>query len=260
MKTNFLFIVLACLLISTCMKAQDTIVKITGEIIPAKITEVGMTTLTYKKANFDDGPSFVINKTDVLQVRYRNGRREDFAKLPDPNAISGNTLSPSNSSNPMNQNNSSSSASANQNQQNNQKPVKGLPGDEYKIQTDGKKFFVNGQKIGQKDVDRLLSRSKNPAVVVAAKTAKITKVFQKITKITSFGTTAGGGAACISTFRTVYLEATQKGGHGAQPSSWVNAGVSFVGTMAFPITAKILKKQRVKLYDKAIDLYNLDKK
>ncbi|MGZ3932032.1 MAG: hypothetical protein ACXVP0_11865 [Bacteroidia bacterium] len=256
MKTNFIMLFLS-LALSLQINAQDTIVKINGELIPAKITEVGTSTVTYKKMGFEDGPAFVMNKNEVLQIRYRSGRREEFAPAVNSAtaAISSQTMATgASTTNPMSQNNPATGTKDNAQQ----KPVKGLISDKYKIETDGKKFFVNGQKIGQKDVDRLLSRSTNPAVVAAAKTAKITKIFQKITKITSFPTTISGGVACIGTFRTLILQATQPG-PGAQPSSWVNAGLSFVGTLTFPVTAKLLKKQRVKLYDKAIDLYNIGK-
>ena len=41
-----------------------------------KIVEVSKTEIKYKKFNYQDGPTFVIPKTDVLLIRYENGENE----------------------------------------------------------------------------------------------------------------------------------------------------------------------------------------
>jgi hypothetical protein len=123
-----------------------------------------------------------------------------------------------------------------------------------KIDHNGKKYTINGQKAGTHAVDKMLGSSRNPAVLTAYHTAKATKVIGKIVSITSYPSTAAGATASVVTFNTVYKE--MKSGT-ATTSSYVNAGLSFLGTMALPITSKILKKKKAKLYDKVIDMYNV---
>lgn len=116
------------------------------------------------------------------------------------------------------------------------------------------KYTVNGQRVKRKDVDRLLAKSKNPGVQIAHKTAKTTRIVQKVIGLTSIGSTTTGGIMTVSTVFACFKEA-QNGSVSA--GSYVNAGLSFLGTLTLPITSKILKNRRDKLYDKTIDLYNV---
>jgi hypothetical protein len=244
--TSYLFLVLL-ICAGNRLKAQsDTILKTDGTRIACKVLEVGVNGVSYKRADMMDGPLFVAGKEEITYLRLSNGDKQVFTKKPSQPVNNGMDKNPN------------SDITFNKPTENpKSKKDLGPISDEYKIIYDGKKYYVNGRRIGSRDADRLLSRSTNPAVKIPLKTAKLTKTFQKIMKITAYPSTISGGMASISTFRTVYIEA-QNGG--ALMSSWVNAGLSFIGTMAFPVTAKILKKRQVKLYDKTIDLYNLDKK
>lgn len=245
--------VLFCMNLAYAAQAQqDTLFKTNGEKIACKVLEVGTNGISYKKADNPDGPTFVDNKDDILLIRYRNGQKQEFLKTTFNGAAPANNNLTNGSNNDAGTNNNNGNGG-----NKNDKARKGPISDEYKIIFDGKKYYVNGQKIGRRDVDRLLSRSDNPAVKVPYKTAKLTKTFQKIIGITSYPSTVSGGVASFATFRTVYIEA-QNGG--AQASSWVNAGLSFLGTLSLPITSKILKNRRDKLYDKTIDIYNVGKK
>jgi hypothetical protein len=100
----------------------------------------------------------------------------------------------------------------------------------------------------------LLAKSTNPKVQAIAQTAKLTKVFQKVVKLTSIPTTIGGGVTSIVTFTNVYKQIKDGG---ASVNSYVNAGLSFLGTLSLPIASRLLKNQRDKIYDRAIDLYNI---
>ena len=122
-----------------------------------------------------------------------------------------------------------------------------------KIEFLNNKYTVNGQRVKRKDVDRLLAKSKNPGVQIAHKTAKTTRIVQKVIGLTSIGSTTTGGIMTVSTVFTCFKEA-QNGS--VSTGSYVNAGLSFLGTLTLPITSKILKNRRDKLYDKTIDLYN----
>lgn len=68
----------------------DQIVLRNGDVIEAKVKEVGVTEIKYKKCDRQDGPDYTISKRDVLSIKYSNGEVERF------NSVS--TPSPSNSS------------------------------------------------------------------------------------------------------------------------------------------------------------------
>lgn len=63
-------------------QAQDLITTKNGEDIQAKVLEVSSTEIKYKKFSNLDGPTFVINKNEVLMVRYENGEKDIFAEEP----------------------------------------------------------------------------------------------------------------------------------------------------------------------------------
>lgn len=209
------------------VKAQDTIVKTNGDRIPAKITEVGTNAITYKKWDNVEGPNFVDFKTDIVYVRYSNGQKQAFNNKEDViNAVK----APASTG------------------------IENTSG-KNRIEFMNKKYTLNGQKIGRRDVDRLLAKSSNPAVKIAFKTAKTTKTIQKIIGLTSIPSTIAGGVATISTLSAAVHDSKKGPGIGA--GSITNLATSFVGMLALPVTNKILKNRRDKLYDKTIDLYNV---
>lgn len=58
--------------------AQDVIVNKDGSTILSKIIEVNSSDIKYKKFSNLDGPTYTINKSDVVSVNYENGDRDDF--------------------------------------------------------------------------------------------------------------------------------------------------------------------------------------
>jgi len=242
-------ILFALIFAAFSLKAQDTIVKTNGMVISCTVLEVGANGVSYKKADTKNNQTYTDLKSDIELIKYKSGKLQTFSEAESIPSVNTSTVIPNPQTNQI-------GSTPNYNQSSNGKPQKGPISTESKIIFDGKRYFVDGQKIGRKDVDRLLSRSTNPAVAAPYKVAKLAKTFQKIVGITSWPSTVTGGVASIGTFATVIKESKQH----ISTSSWVNMGLSFVGTLTFPITSKILKKQRDKLYDKAIDIYNVGKK
>ena len=75
LKFLFLLIVCAC-----CqLQAQDTIVKRNGIMVPAKILEIGIRDISYKRADNPDGPLIIESKNEIAKIRYANGRVDTFA-------------------------------------------------------------------------------------------------------------------------------------------------------------------------------------
>lgn len=59
-------------------QAQDLIVKKDGSVIQAKVSEIGITEIKYKKWSNQDGPSYVVSKNEILAINYQNGEKETF--------------------------------------------------------------------------------------------------------------------------------------------------------------------------------------
>jgi hypothetical protein len=250
-----IIVILAVCLFNKGIHAQDTIFKNNGTVIYAKITEIGTNAISYKKSDFLDGPDYIENKSDISVIRFRNGQRQEFVRVEVPQnsslPLTANNIIPGNNSNQSNDQNNSN----NSNTQNN--ALKNGPVNQsYKIEEIDGKYMMNGQKLGRRALDKELKKSKNPLVQASLKTAKLAKISQKIVGITSIPSTIAGGITSIITISQA-VTAYQTGA--ITPQYYVNAATSFLGTLTVPITSKYLKKQRDKLYNKTIDLYNLEK-
>jgi hypothetical protein len=83
-----LFFLLAALLTASVAHAQDNIVLRNGEEIPAKVLEVNVTDLKYKKSANPDGPVYTAPLRDVLLIKYANGTKDVFGpnRAPAPGA------------------------------------------------------------------------------------------------------------------------------------------------------------------------------
>ena len=76
MKRILFITVLICL--SATTYAQDLITPKKGDIIEAKILEVSSTEVKYKRWNNQEGPTFVMDKGDILMIAYQNGDRDVY--------------------------------------------------------------------------------------------------------------------------------------------------------------------------------------
>jgi hypothetical protein len=65
-------------LVSIFSFSQDTIVKFTGDIIQAKITEITSDAVKYKKFDFQDGPLYVVDKSEIKMIKFSNGLKEEY--------------------------------------------------------------------------------------------------------------------------------------------------------------------------------------
>lgn len=67
---------LAALMTVQAASAQDKIYKRNGDLIEAKVKEVGVRNITFKRYDNQDGPDFVINKSEVRRIVFENGSEE----------------------------------------------------------------------------------------------------------------------------------------------------------------------------------------
>lgn len=61
--------------------AQDSLRFTNNEIKAVKVLEVGIKELKYKKMEALDGPTYIVNKSDVSYVKYGNGQIEKFTSV-----------------------------------------------------------------------------------------------------------------------------------------------------------------------------------
>lgn len=84
----------------------DQIVLRNGDVVDAKVKEVGVNEIRYKKCDRPDGPDYTISKRDVLSIKYSNGEVERFSSSAgstyNNNSSSGNQSSYNSPTNPQN--------------------------------------------------------------------------------------------------------------------------------------------------------------
>lgn len=76
MKNLIALLLLTILAFST--SAQDNIVLKNGEEIKAKVQEIGLSEIKYKKSDNPNGPLYTTSKSEVLMIKYENGSKDVF--------------------------------------------------------------------------------------------------------------------------------------------------------------------------------------
>ena len=73
-------IFLLLILLGTCLAgyAQDTITKRNGDEIQARVLEITLDAIKYKRFDNLEGPTIYISKGDVFMIVYENGTKETF--------------------------------------------------------------------------------------------------------------------------------------------------------------------------------------
>lgn len=83
MRRFFLFLFAGTLSVLTA-SAQDVIKMKDGKEIQAKISEITQDEIKYKNFDYQDGPTFTINKSDVSTITYSNGMTEEIKAAAKP--------------------------------------------------------------------------------------------------------------------------------------------------------------------------------
>jgi hypothetical protein len=123
----------------------------------------------------------------------------------------------------------------------------------HTIERVGNSWRIDTSRIvSTKQLNSILAQSPDPVVKMNLKSAKLMRTLTKITKITSYPSTLAGGFASFKTFKTV---ADQMKAGPVSFNSYLNAGLSFLGTLSMPVTKAILNKIQKKKYDTAVSAY-----
>jgi len=75
---KIILIISITILSNLVLNAQDLITKRNGEDIKAKVIEIGLNEVKFKRFDNLDGPLITIEKSEILIIRYENGSKEIF--------------------------------------------------------------------------------------------------------------------------------------------------------------------------------------
>ena len=73
-----------CLAGSVTVFAQDIIIMKNGNDIQAIVEEVGIDDVKYKRFDNQDGPNYMLNKSEIFMIRYENGSKDVFSEITTP--------------------------------------------------------------------------------------------------------------------------------------------------------------------------------
>lgn len=141
---NLIILSILIFITSNFAIGQDIITKKTGEDIEAKVIEITIDEVKFKKWNNLDGPIFGIYKSDVLIIRYKNGTKDIFSSesKSDQNITSEPSFSKGANNMPINSNRIDNS-----DQKNNLKSTQDIANQSTDLFNDGKldaRRFYNG--------------------------------------------------------------------------------------------------------------------
>jgi hypothetical protein len=88
---KLLFILFGILFVNY-LSAQDLIIKKNGDEINAKVQEIGVNEIKYKKIGNLEGPVFTLLKSEVFMVKFENGTKEVFNDAPNVSNAVNNTV------------------------------------------------------------------------------------------------------------------------------------------------------------------------
>jgi hypothetical protein len=77
MKRAFIICTIILAGIATALP-QDILVLNNGDEVEARVTEIGIEEIKYKKYSMPDGPDYVSMKSDVFMIKFENGSKEVF--------------------------------------------------------------------------------------------------------------------------------------------------------------------------------------
>lgn len=81
MRRKSIFLLAGMLFVLTA-NAQDVIKLRDGREVQAKISDITQDEIKYKNYDYQDGPTFTIDKSDVLTIQYANGVVEEIKAAP----------------------------------------------------------------------------------------------------------------------------------------------------------------------------------
>ncbi len=70
--------------VQSLLVGQDTLYKRSGETIAAKILEINIKEVSYKRSDLLDGPLVIVSKNEILKIKYATGQVDSFTVVIPP--------------------------------------------------------------------------------------------------------------------------------------------------------------------------------
>lgn len=221
------------------VQAQDTIIKKDGETIIAKVFEIGVSEVKYKKFNFEDGPTYISDKAEIRSIHFKNGQIEEFAKKD-----ASTSLSTSEKSLPTEGSDDYVSQST---------PL--YTPSSQKIEMFGNRYLMNGRRYNEKEIQNHLLGTNDKKIITLVGSARDAKKMQYI----GFGAFPLGIAALTVLGKGLYQTGSSSG-TGTQikvrPENAVMAVVCLAATITCPVLSGVYKNRRANYNRAAVKLYN----
>jgi hypothetical protein len=71
-------IIISLVISGPVLFAQDTIIKVNNESVPAKILEISQNEIRYNRTDVPNGPVYTIKREEIQKIKYSNGTLEEF--------------------------------------------------------------------------------------------------------------------------------------------------------------------------------------
>ncbi|WP_299760712.1 hypothetical protein [uncultured Pontibacter sp.] len=86
---KFLLTIVSTITLCSALQAQDVITKRTGEKVEAKVLEVSNSEIKYKRFSHQDGPTYILPKSEITVITYEDKTSEVFEldSQPSPEAM-----------------------------------------------------------------------------------------------------------------------------------------------------------------------------
>jgi hypothetical protein len=236
--SQFSLLVIFLFVFSAAANAQnDHIITVTGRTVSGHVKRVHDDEIVYRKLFH----KYTIPTKKVLYINYSDGKKKEINPI--TSAKHYKNYSELSKNSPLKNDPNSNQGSGNSSFH---PAYIERVGDKFRIDTN--------QLVSLKQLNKLVSQSPNPLVKMQLKTAKLMHTFQTVSKITSYPSSMGGAFASYKTFSVLFDQMKQ----GPVPfKTYLNSGLSFLGTISVPITSKILKHVQNKMYDKMLTLYSM---
>jgi hypothetical protein len=212
--------------------------KVSGNTVLAKILEISPNEIKYKKFDFQDGPTYVENKSSIRYVRFSNGLKEEF-QAPAPVKETGPSVTVIDKSVP-------STEPASSGDYYDPNAGRSTYQSQGKMQPVGVKYLYQGRKIGEREMQNVLMRTQDKEIVMNIQNAKDAHKLQYI----GFAAIPLGIGSLIALASSVNAAGNVNEGYLAA------SGVMLVAAIACPIASGIFKGKRNSSNRTAVKLYN----
>jgi len=226
MKKIFLFCIIIFATITA--NAQDTIVKLSGDTILAKVSEITPNEIKYKRFDFQDGPTYVESKSSIEMIKFSNGVKEVFKQ----EAPAKTTIT----------------VTEKTNEYYTTAPVK----PNNRIDTWGSRFRYQDRTISERDLHDMLLKTNNKQIMGFVGQAKDAKSMQYI----GFAAIPLGITSYIFLIKSTGIFSSSGGYNRFDSGDLAISAVCAAAAITCPIISGVSKSNRNKYNRQAIKIYN----